>query len=227
MDGLLDDIGAEEAAQGALVRAKELRADGGFGGGGCGAAGGRRGRLWRRCGGGGRRGERWRERVRGGGRVMRIRASLRHSASGRGVRVAGSSFRASERQSRAPRRRSEGSCQRENPPQKAAPRQRVEKKERIYIKTARVAPEPESRVRQIARIVARGQWRGRYPEVLIVENATLLMELLYNQLEAQPPGSPCWGGKHTPVGRGADRRASERPCGRGGGAVPHRPGTDL
>ena len=84
-----------------------------------------------------------------------------------------------------------------------------------------------ARVQQIARIVAKGQWRGRYPEVLIVENATLLMELLYNQLEAQPPGSPCWGGKHTPVGRGADRRASERPCGRGGGAVPHRPGTDL
>jgi len=56
-----------------------------------------------------------------------------------------------------------------------------------------------ARVQQIARIVAKGQWRGRYPEVLIVEHATLLMELLYNQLEAQPPTAPCWGGKHTPV----------------------------
>ncbi|EOD37414.1 hypothetical protein EMIHUDRAFT_225594 [Emiliania huxleyi CCMP1516] len=36
-----------------------------------------------------------------------------------------------------------------------------------------------ARVQQIARIVARGQWRGRYPEVLIVENATQLMDLLY------------------------------------------------
>ena len=56
-----------------------------------------------------------------------------------------------------------------------------------------------ARVQQIARIVARGQWRGRYPEVLIVENATQLMELLYNQLEAQPPGDRCWGGRNTPV----------------------------
>jgi len=53
-------------------------------------------------------------------------------------------------------------------------------------------------VQQIARIVAKGQWRGRYPEVLFVEHATLLMELLY-QLEAQPLKALCWGGKHTPV----------------------------
>ena len=56
-----------------------------------------------------------------------------------------------------------------------------------------------ARVQQIARIVARGQWRGRYPEVLIVENATQLMDLLHNQLEAQPPGDRCWGGRNTPV----------------------------
>ena len=89
MDGLVDELGAEEAAQGALVRAKELRADGGFGGGGCGAARGGRGRLWRRCGGGGRQGERWREWVRGGGRVMEPVCDF---ASGRGVQMAGFFF---------------------------------------------------------------------------------------------------------------------------------------
>ena len=35
--------------------------------------------------------------------------------------------------------------------------------------------------------------------MLIVENATQLMDLLYNQLEAQPPGGRCWGGWNTPV----------------------------
>ena len=35
--------------------------------------------------------------------------------------------------------------------------------------------------------------------MLIVENATQLMDLLHNQLEAQPPGDRCWGGRNTPV----------------------------
>ena len=43
-----------------------------------------------------------------------------------------------------------------------------------------------ARVQQIARIVAKGQWRGRYPEVLIVEHATLLMELLSTNWRRSP-----------------------------------------
>ena len=45
---------------------------------------------------------------------------------------------------------------------------------------------------------AREGWvgRARYPEVLLVEHSPLLMELLCRQVEMQPLGASCWGGRH-------------------------------
>ena len=107
----------------------------------------------------------------------------------------------------------------------AASKWRAKQRERDIWRWQAIWREMETaraRVQQIVRIVARGQWRGRYPEVLIVENATQLMDLLYNQLEAQPPGDRCWGGRNTPVDEvPIVALASGVAAAWGGGAVPH------
>ena len=60
----------------------------------------------------------------------------------------------------------------------------------------REAETARARVHRIAQLVSGGRGRARYPEGLVVDQSTLLVELLHRQLEAQPLSARCWGSQH-------------------------------